>query len=420
MGLLKLAKTAIDSVKGSFSDQYLEYVTCPDFDPTSNIIVQRGIVNHGNATKGYNDGVISNGSLIVVPVGCAMVFVDNGEIKEFSAEPGEYTWDKGTESSVFTGNLGENLLNTFKIGLKRTTFAGQAAKDQRVYYVNLKMFTQTFGSKQPELVVDPVYGSVKITYNGEFQVQFDDPMLLINNYVGSNPVDTLTFDDIFSSGGEESTNILRNAFGQKISEAIASTMIDDNLSFNVIQTKKSKITEKINELLAEKFHQNYGVSVKDVTLRVSASEDSLEQIAEIDKVRGMANAEAARVKVMSDAYGQNIQASMAAASGEALMNAAKNESGAMNGFVGMGFAQNGATNIGTMIGNLPGAQSTVQQPTTPAANAKICAKCGSEVTGNFCTNCGTKYEEPKSTKTCPNCGKEVAGKFCGDCGTAVE
>lgn len=415
MGLLKLAKTAIDSVKGTFSDQYLEYVTCPDFDPESNIIVQRGIVNHGNATKGYNDGVISNGSLIVVPVGCAMVFVDNGAIKEFSAEPGEYTWDKGTESSVFTGNLGENLLNTFKTGLKRTTFAGQAAKDQRVYYINLKVFTQLFGSMQPELVVDPVYGSVKITYNGTFQLQFDDPILLVNNYVGSNPVDTLTFDDIFSAGGEASSNTIRRAFAQKISEAISKIMVTQNISFNQLQMYKSNITEQMNELLSEKFHQVYGVSIKDVTLTVNASDDSLEQIAEIDKVRGM-----------SRAYGENLQASMAAATGEAMKKAASNEAGAMNGFIGMGFAQQGGANFGAAIANLPGAQQPaqpVQQPVqteAPATSAKICSNCGKEVPGNFCTNCGTKYEEAKTTKTCPNCGKEVAGKFCGDCGTAVE
>ena len=412
MGLIKLAKTAIDSVKGSFSDQYLEYVTCPQIE--SDVIVQRGTVNHGNATKGYNEGVISNGSMIVVPEGMAMLFVDNGSIKEFSAEPGEYTWDKGTESSVFTGNLGENLLNTFKIGLKRTTFGGQAAKDQRVYYVNLKTFIQTFGSAQPELVEDPVYGSVNITYNGEFGVKVDDPVLLINNYVGANPKDTLTFDEIFSAAGTEG-NIIRKAFAQKLSEAIASVMIDNNVSFKRIQPLKSNITEKMNDLLDEKFHQQYGVVIEDVTLRINASEDSIAQIAEIDKVRGM-----------SKAYSENLQGAMAAATGEAMKNAASNEGGAMNGFVGMGFAQQGGANLGSVIANLPGAQQTetTVKPVEPtkATSGKVCSKCGSEVTGKFCTNCGTKYEEPEvpSKKFCPNCGAEMNGKFCSECGASLE
>lgn len=49
-----------------------------------------------------------------------------------------------------------------------------------------------------------------------------------------------------------------------------------------------------------------------------------------------------------------------------------------------------------------------------------CQKCGAEINGKFCSECGTPA--PQSTsKFCSNCGKELTpGKaFCGFCGTSV-
>ena len=44
-----------------------------------------------------------------------------------------------------------------------------------------------------------------------------------------------------------------------------------------------------------------------------------------------------------------------------------------------------------------------------------CFKCGTEFDGNFCPECGEKWEEGK---TCPKCGKSLVRdvKFCPDCG----
>jgi hypothetical protein len=43
-----------------------------------------------------------------------------------------------------------------------------------------------------------------------------------------------------------------------------------------------------------------------------------------------------------------------------------------------------------------------------------CSKCGAELEGKFCTNCGA----PAPTKpVCSNCGEELEGKFCTKCGT---
>lgn len=374
MGLIK---ASLDALKTSVGDQFLEVVSCPEVD--NNVIVQRGVVSHGSGNSTFTESVLTNGSAIIVPQGMAMMIVDNGKVVEFSAEPGTFKYDSSSEPSVFSGGLWKGIVDSIKTIGQRITYGGQAAKDQRVYYINIKVLPAVpFGSQQPETIYDPVYGSVEVTYNGDFNIKVDDPVILVNTMLGSNPKDTLTFDDIFTSDGG---NILKGKFAEKVSGAISDLMTETNIPFNRIQGKKSEISEKMNTALNEDWFQKYGIVVTEVAIRINASEESKAQIREIDKVRGMAGADAERVGKMSEAYSKNPQGAMAAASGEALLNASKNEAGALGGFVGMGFANNAGTNL---MGAVAGMQGT--------AETKTCANCGSPVTGNFCGNCGTKAE----------------------------
>ena len=362
MGLIK---AALSSVSSGLGDQFKEFVECPQVE--NNVMIRRGVVNHGNGNSNPSEGVISNGSAIVVPEGMAAAIIDNGKVVEFTAEAGTFTWDTSSEPSIFTGGLGKGIVDTIKTIGSRITFGGQTAKDQRVYYINIKPIPgNTFGSMQPETVSDPVYGSVEITYNGEYTIKIDDPIILFNTYVGANAKDIVTFDDIFSGEGQ---NILKSRFAQKISEAIASVMIDENISFNRIQTKKSEIIDKMNSLLSNEWKEKYGLIILDVALRVNASEESAKIVREMD-------AKVAETTRMGQVYSNNMTGTMAAATGEAMKNASSNANGAMMGFAGMNMAGSAGANImGTVAG----------------MSDSVCPNCGANVNGgNFCGQCGTK------------------------------
>ena len=380
MGLIS---AAIGSAATTLGDTFKEVVTCPEV--ANNVVIQRGVVSHGSGNMVHSEGVISAGSKIIVPQGMAMMIVDNGAIVEFTDTPGDYIWDTSSEPSIFVGNLGKSIVNTIKTLGSRITYGGQAAKDQRVYYVNTKILPAIpYGSQQPETIVDPVYGSVEVTYNGEFNVKVDDPAILVNTVLGANPKDTLTFDEIFATEGR---NILKGKFAQKVGEAITEIMAVNNVSFNRIQGQRSAITDKMNTLLNDDWHEKYGIIVAgEVTININASEEAKAQIREIDKVRGMANADAERVGVMSDAYSKNLQGAMAAATGEAMLNASQNDGNAMAGFVGMGMAQNAGANFVGAINNLPG-----QAPAQGTQAARFCPNCGAPASDSakFCTQCGT-------------------------------
>ena len=419
MGLIKALTSATSSALG---DQFKEFISCPTV--ANDVLIQRGIVQHGEGNKNFTDGVISNGSTIAVPQGMAMMIIDNGEIKEFTAEPGTFTWDTSTEPSIFTGGLGQGILNTFKTLGKRFTYGGQEAKDQRVYFVNIKTIVgNTFGSAQPETIYDPVYGSVEITYNGEYAIKVADPVIFVNNIIGANPKDTITFDDAFKVDGK---NMLKSKFAQKVSEAISNIMVTHNVSFNRIQAYKGDVTDQMNKILDEEWTQKYGIVVEDVALRINASEESRRIVQEMD-------ADVARTTRMGQVYSDNMVGTMAAASAEAMKGAANNEGGAMMGFMGMNLANMQANNVmgtaaqvagtqpaqaapapqpapGTVFGGVAPVQTpavTFEEPVLPASTeaaapapaaptapaapvAKFCPNCGVPATGNFCSQCGTK------------------------------
>ena len=77
-------------------------------------------------------------------------------------------------------------------------------------------------------------------------------------------------------------------------------------------------------------------------------------------------------------------------------------------------------------------ESKVTKPTTPGRTVQkvsYCHNCGKEVSGEFCTHCGTEmrkiqeYKLPESAvpkvENCPKCGKGVSGEFCTYCGTKL-
>ena len=417
MGLIKALTSSTSSVLG---DQFKEFVECPQIE--NDVIIQRGVVKHGVGNEKYSEGVISNGSTIAVPQGMAMMIVDNGKIVEFTAEPGTYKWDTSTEPSVFTGGLGKGILDTIKTLGNRITYGGQEAKDQRVYFVNIKTIPgQLFGSTEPETVYDPVYQSVQITYNGEYAIRVDDPVILINKVVGANPKDTLTYDDIFKSQGK---NMLKGKFAQKISEAISNIMVMHNVSFNRIQIYKSDITDQMNKILDEEWRQNYGIIVEDVTLRINASEESKKIIQDMD-------AEIAKTSRMGEVYSNNMAGTMAAASAEAMKTAAGNDAGSMMGFMGMNMANmtgntmmSSVTQNNVFSGENSQKENNIPEPgtifkkdepvktkeVTPVEFNKEKEKAESVPT-----------EQVRELKFCPNCGVPTSGgNFCGQCGNKLK
>ena len=403
MGLIRAITSATSSTLG---DQFKEFVTCPTIE--KDVLIQRGIVNHGKGNTNPTDGVISNGSAIAVPQGMAMMIIDNGEIKEFTAEPGTYTYDTSSEPSIFTGNLGENIVNIFKTVGKRFTYGGQAAKDQRVYYVNLLTIVgNKFGSPQPKKITDEKYGMLEVTFFGEYAFKVTDPITLVNSVIGANPADTVKYEEIIGTQ-------LQAKFVEQLTQAISVVMRKNKVSFGDIQLYNSDISEEMNRVLDSSWKQNYGLEITDVAIGdLNLTDESMVKVNKVDEAVIFSN--------------QGLQSGlMASASADALRNASSNANGAMAGFMGFNMAAGAAGNMmgvanqnaqgapagynpgnqtpepGTLFGSAPVAQDTpvhseapVENPTTEPAPTQAgveCPNCHAMVEGKFCSNCGTQLQ----------------------------
>ena len=396
MGLIKAFAGAAG---GILADQWKEFFRCEAIP--ADVLVMKGQKVSGKRssnTKG-TDNIITTGSVILVADGQCMMIVDQGQIVEFAAEPGEYTYDASTEPTIFCGDLGEGLEQSFAQLGKRFTFGGEPPKDQRIYYFNTKeLMGNKYGTPSPVpfRVVDQNIGldtDISIRCFGEFSYRICDPMLFYKNVCG-NVTENYTRDNL---DGQMRTELL-TALGPAFAKISAK-----GIRYSALPGHTFEIAEALNEVLSSKWRNLRGLEIVSFGIsNVNASEEDEAMIKELQKTAVFRNAS------MAGAY-------MVGAQGEAMKAAAANPNGAMMGFMGMGMAQTaGGVNAAQLF--QMGQQQQAAAP-APAADGWKCA-CGATATGKFCPECGAKKPEPKPANgwKC-SCGAVATGKFCPECGS---
>ncbi|MBQ8359125.1 MAG: SPFH domain-containing protein [Oscillospiraceae bacterium] len=386
MGLIKAALGSISTVLG---DQWREYFYCEAMPET--VLVSKGskrTSGKSSNTKG-SDNIISNGAVIAVNEGQCMMIVEQGQIVEFAAEAGEFTWNSSTEPTIFYGGLGDGLKASWETLKRRFTFGADTAKDQRVYFFNLKeILGNKFGTPSPVpfRVVDRNIGldvDISIRCNGEYSYKITDPMLFYKNVCGNVDGD-YTRDRLDSQLKSEFITALQPAFA-KISAA--------GIRYSALPGHATEMAEAMDDALTAKWSALRGISVVSVGINsATASAEDEAMIKELQKSAVFRNTNMAA-------------AHMVQAQAEAMKSAAKNENGAMMGFMGMNMAQT----AGGMNANALFQMGQQESPAAPAANEWKC-KCGAVNTGKFCTECGAA-----AGWTC-SCGAINKGKFCSECG----
>lgn len=409
MGLIR---AAVGAVSGTLADQWKEFFYC-DALP-NDVLMRRGYKQIGRRsanTKG-NDNIISNGSKIAVADGQCMMIVEQGKIVEVCAEPGEYTYDMSTEPSIFTGNLGDSIKETFQTIGKRFTFGGDTAKDQRVYYFNTKEIVDNkFGTPSPILfeVVNKRIGisrTVQVRCNGVYTYVISNPLIFYTRLCG-NAAHEFTRDQIDAQLKTEFIDALQPAMG---------ALAEMELRPAQLPAKANELKKAMNQALQQEWIETRGISVGKIALNpISLTEEDMKKINELE--------DAANV-------GSNpfmMAGRMTNATADAMQTAAGNSAGAMNAFMGMGMTGMGgqggfqaAQNFYAMGAAQQQQNAAQQAQSAPESNAWTCA-CGAQATGNFCPQCGAKKPEPKPQVdirewTC-QCGAVNTGKFCMECGT---
>ena len=406
MGLIRAAAGALG---GTLADQWKEFFYCDAMD--KDILVKRGRkrTSFRSANTKGNDNVISNGSGIAVADGQCMLIVEQGKVVEVCAEPGEFTYDSSTEPSIFTGNLGDSIKETFKIVGKRFTYGGDTAKDQRVYYINTKELGEIlFGTATPipfRVVVDESLGyklSVDIRCNGLFTYKICDPLLFYTNVCG-NVADTYESEEIAARLKGEMMTALQPALAKLSAQKI---------QYYEIPAHTLEISDALNEVLSTSWRQKRGIEVFSVNINsLSIPDDQRKKLTEWEENAMTTNPNTAAARLVGGQI-------------DAMKAAAANGGGAMTGFMGMGMAMNaaGGANAQNLFAmgqqQAQPMQSAGQQTQNPIPKMQpedtwICTKCGTRANGKFCPECGSP--KPADGWIC-SCGSVNKGKFCTNCG----
>ena len=351
MGLIK---AALGSTGGVLADQWKEYFYCDSM--AANVLVTKGkkrTSSRNSNTKG-SDNIISNGSVVAVNEGQCMMIVEQGKIVEFAAEAGEYTWNSSSEPTIFQGGL-EGLEGSWETLKRRFAFGGDTAKDQRVYFFNLKeLVGNKYGTPAPIpfRVVDNNIGldmDVSIRCNGEYSYKIADPMLFYKNVCGNVSQD-YTRDQLDSQLKSEFLTALQPAFA-RISEM--------GIRYSSLPGHTAELAEALNQELSEKWSKLRGIEIVSLGVSgVKASEEDEQMIKELQR---------------SAAF---MDPTRAAA-------------------------------------HMVGAQQPAPAPAAPAAGSWSCSCGQTGNTGKFCTACGKP--RPEAGWVC-SCGTHNTGKFCSECG----
>ena len=434
MGLIKAAKEAVSSM---LADQWREYFYCDSL--SGDILVTKGkkrVSGRGSNNKG-SDNIISNGSIVAVNEGQCMIIVEQGGIVEFCAEAGEFVYDNSTEPSLFGGDLGESINNTFRMIGKRFTFGGDAGKDQRVYFFNTKeIMDNLYGTATPIpfRYIDDNIGldlDVSIRCNGSYSFRIKDPLLFYQNVCG-NVADSYKRSQIQNQMKAELMTAMQPALG-RVSRL--------RVRVSDIPYHVTELVDAVNAELSEKWEKLRGIVVVSMTMNPpSMPEDISRKISELQTTATLRNPNMAA-------------ATLAGAQAEAMKAAASNTAaGPMMAFAGMNMANAaGGMDASTLYAMGAGqAQAARNQANGPVLGwtcrcghkdnrGKFCMECGSPKPseagwtcgcgtvnqGKFCTNCGSRKPEGAPLYKCDKCGWEPEDpahppKFCPECGDVFD
>lgn len=390
MGLVQAVKGAVNS---TLADQWKEFIYCDSLDATT--LVKKGQKRTtGISSNQYgSENIITHESKIVVNEGQALLVVENGKIIDFSVEPGAYTFQSDTEPSLFAGGF-QGLIDSFKKVGQRFVYGGQPQNDQRVYYVNLKEIPNNKFGIGGVPFRDAEFGFTMLLKGfGIYSYKIEDPILFFS-HVAANVTDRYLAANLDEQ--------LKAEFQQSIQVAIGN-LSAMNISYDKIPQHTKELTLNMDKMLDTDWKQVRGLVVVSVGFSaITPDEESVKKIAQFQEARVYSNA-------------QMLGGRLGGAQATAMENAASNENGAMNGFVGMGFAQQaGGASASQFIKPGTPVPPGAQVSQTPAAVAWTC-DCGAQNTGNFCQNCGAK--RPAACAH-PNAGPDSA--FCPDCGAKLK
>lgn len=427
MGIIKATFNAIG---GGLADQWLEVIEPQSMGDTT--VMTPGVKVRAKDARNNNkkgtEATVSNGSIIHVYPNQFMLLVEGGRIVDYTAEEGYYKVNTSSLPSMFNGEFGEALKETFD----RVKFGGVTPLTQKVYYINLQEIKGIkFGTRNAINYFDSFYNAeLFLRAHGSYSIKIVDPIKFFFEAIPRN-MSQVDINDINEQYMAEFLTALQAAINQ---------MSADGIRISLVTSKSMELAKYMSTVLDSDWSQMRGMQVQSVGIASISYDDESKNLINMRNQGAMLQDASIR-----EGY---VQGSIA----RGLESAGSNAGGSMAGFMGVGV---GMQSAGGFMGaasqtNQYQMQQQAQQAqkeqktesdewkcscgkgntgrfcsecgsSKPAASAQWKCKCGASNTGKFCSECGGKSPEQAKDYKCDKCGYEPAAegslpKFCPECG----
>lgn len=185
MGLIR---AALGAIGGTLADQWIDFYSVPlDIGQTAALFP--AVLRGKNAGRGSNtkasDGIITNGSRIIVPEGYGLLTFQDGELTSLVTTPGAYIWDAGSLDSKSIFIDGDIVSLLVEQSWQKFRYGGRPSSQQIALFVSLKELPNNKFGTQTTVYWDDAYLNAQVgaTARGTYTLKIIDPVLFTRSFL---------------------------------------------------------------------------------------------------------------------------------------------------------------------------------------------------------------------------------------------
>ena len=321
-------RAALSAGLNSFNDsKFKEAVVLPDHI-SSHVMAIKGQLltkdpDGGSRQSNQNTGLLTDGSVVIVPQGYVAVLVNNGTFLGDVLEAGSHEWRAGDNAWLLEKGGIKGTWENFK---NRFSFGGQVITRQEIIFIRMQPIAgNKFGTQNAvEYFSERYQQLLNIRFYGLFDIKVADPVLFYVSSISQQIEDhkPFTIQDI-------AQGTLRQNISPKIAIAIAKYTNENGVDIYSLNANQDTFNEVAKQEVNKVWTGLYGIEATNILLEdLSYDQESLEIVRKLDS------------ELVAMKY-NTIEIEERRARNEALIAAANNEGNGngMNMFMGMNLGQ---------------------------------------------------------------------------------
>ena len=321
-------RAALSAGLNSFNDsKFKEAVVLPDH-VSSDVMAIKGLLltkdpDGGSRQSNQNTGLLTDGSVVIVPQGYVAILVNNGTFLGDVLEAGSHEWRAGDNAWLLEKGGIKGTWENFK---NRFSFGGQVITRQEIIFIRMQPIAgNKFGTQNAvEYFSERYQQLLNIRFYGLFDIKISDPVLFYVSSISQQIEEhkPFTLQDI-------AQGTLRQNISPKIAIAIAKFTNEYRVDIYSLNANQDTFNEIAKQEVNKVWTGLYGIEATNILLEdLSYDQESLEIVRKLDS------------ELVAMKY-NTIEIEERRARNEALIAAANNEGNGngMNMIMGMNLGQ---------------------------------------------------------------------------------